>query len=58
MSRVAVLIRAGRVQCVNVCTRISMNIFVHACLEGLSVVDVGVRAMTGHSSARCGLRRL
>lgn len=26
--------------------------------RGLGVVDVGVRAVTGHGGARCGLRRL
>lgn len=59
MSRVVVLISAGIVQCVHVC----LLKFVRICLcvraeRGLSVVDVGVRAMTGHGSARCGLRRL
>lgn len=53
-----VLIRAGIVQHArDVFTQISMNVYV-CVLRGFCVVDVGVRAMTGHGSAQCGLRNL
>lgn len=53
-----VLIGAGRVECVHKCLLKLACICLYVCgLRGVCVVDVGVRAMTGHGSARCGLKK-